>query len=192
MNLLSIVGVAQRLEIIMGDKNVLTHWRGAETNDLNVARSYLEEQELEDGLFPFQNGQIFLSDMAASACGVFQNTEQTAISIVSFFPKTTIEHALQNNFVDECAYVASRNATKLCAITFNDNKQIIWDSFKSFNDAHLDKAILVYKGAETSLIPGEYDIWGEELDVSHKWGLAAIRIRIVPKGQGIIVGEILS
>lgn len=192
MELLGIIGGSQRMEIIMGDKSVITQWKGTDADHFENAHNYLEEQEIDDGIFLFQSGEVFLSDMAASVCGVFQNIEQTTVSIISFFPKTTIEDALQNNFVEECAYVQSLNATKLCSISFSDSNQIIWDSFKPFNDAHLDKAILVYKGAEISLIKGEYDIWGEELDVSHKWGLAAIRIRIVPKGQGILVGAVLN
>lgn len=194
MELIGIIGGSQRMEIIMGDVSLLAQWKGADADHFENAHNYLEDQELEDGVFPFQNGEVLLLDTAASVCGVFQNVEQTMVSIVSFFPKKDLEDTLKINFVADCPYAPSRNAAKLCTITYYENSQIIWNSIEPFKEENLLKNDKTHysTGVETKLLEGKYDVWGEELDVSHKWGLAAIRIRIVPKGQGILVGEILK
>lgn len=42
------------------------------------------------------------------------------------------------------------------------------------------------------LQPGRYDVWGESYELRGAWGLAEIRIRLVPHGQGILVGARLG
>jgi hypothetical protein len=184
VNFLGFVGTEQRLQIVALEPPLAPSWTSTAQDK---ARRVLVKREQDSGSVPLGAGSALLVDVVAGVCGVFASDPEH-IALVGLFPKIDEAHALANGFSETAATGPSLAGGRIAQLSITGESLLMWNAAEAFSPRKVTRTT---RRLEIACKPGSYDVWQESYEHRGPWGLAEVRIRIVPEHEGIRIGASL-